>query len=522
MGSTKHLPVGIQTFENLIRGNFLYVDKTKEIYDLLRPEQGVYFLSRPRRFGKSLLLSTISAIFEGKQELFKGLYIDSTDYNWQKHPVVHLSLTEVDCGNLEKFDISFRDVLSGIAKDHSVEVDQDLTINRYFSNLIKALHNKYNQKVVVLIDEYDKPLITHIKNSELAVKFREELKSFYTVLKDNDRYLRFLFLTGVSKFSKVSVFSGLNNLFDLTFSEQCASICGYTQEELEKYFEPYFADLEARLPDGYDLLETVRYWYNGYRFSGKDIRVYNPFSTLHLFKHNEFKDYWFTSATPTFLIDLMKEKEKFEIDDLLEKSVSANDFDAYEVDNLQILPLLVQTGYLTVKEVLPLGVTSVYKLGFPNREVRYAFNESLLKSISDPGKGFSNYALKIMEAFREKDYKRLFEVLKSYLANFPYNVQIPKEKYYQSVLYAVFSMVYDTVAMEEPTNLGRADMVLKLEDKIYLIETKINQSAENAVEQIKAKGYPQKFAEADKEIILIGVNFSTEIRNIDDWKVESC
>lgn len=513
------LPIGLQDFQKLKEGNFLYVDKTRYIYDLLN-SAGVYFLSRPRRFGKSLLLSTIRAIFEGKRELVKGLYIDSSDYNWQKHPVIHLSLTEIDSGSVESFKTTLHDVLDEIATNYDLQLNVNLPPGRKFSNLITGLHKKFGQKAVILIDEYDKPLINNITNRELAVRFREELKSLYTVLKDNDSHIRFLFLTGVSKFSKVSVFSGLNNLNDISFSDKYASICGYTQEELEAYFEPYFEGVKSEIPKGYDTLEIIRKWYNGYRFTESEIRVYNPFSVLQLFWHKKIKDYWFQTGTPTFLIDLIKEKGAYNFYKLPEEELSESDFNAYEVDTLEVLPLLFQTGYLTIKDAYKSMVNWVYKLGFPNQEVRYSFNESLLKSLSSEGTGFSNYGRKIAKAINDKDYQALFDLLKSYLANFPYNVQVSAERYYQSIMYAVFLMIYDNVSLEEPCSVGRSDMVIELKDKVYVMEFKLNQNADRAMEQIKEKKYYEKHQASSKEIILIGMNFNTDIHNIDEWKVE--
>lgn len=514
------LPIGIQDHQKLIEGGFLYIDKTKEIYDLISNGSNIYFLSRPRRFGKSLLLSTIKSIFEGKRELFKGLYIDKSDYKWEKHPVIHLSLTQVDSTSIGKFEISLKHVFLTIAESYSITLNLKLPLGTIFSDLIIKLEKKFQKKVVVLIDEYDKPLINNIKNQALAIQLREELKNIYTILKDNDPYLKFLLLTGVSKFSKVSVFSGLNNLTDLSLNESAASICGYTQKELESYFQPYFRDIEDRLPKGYDLLKLIKYWYNGYRFSDKDLKVYNPFSTLQLFWHKKFNNYWFSTGTPTFLINLIKEQNFSGFDPLSEDYVDEADFSVYEIDNLQVLPLLFQTGYLTIRETKQKALNWKYKLGFPNREVRYSFYDSLLKNLSNAEKGFSTYADTIADFLIEGNFEKLFEELKSYLARFPYNVQIPKEAYYQSILFSVFSMIYDNVAMEEPSNLGRSDIVINFKDTIYVFEIKINATAQKALQQIKEKKYYQKFSGQKKEIYLIGINFSTESRNINEWEVE--
>lgn len=519
--SLQPLPVGLQYFEDLIQGGYLYVDKTYDIYNLLKNSKGVYFLSRPRRFGKSLLLSTIRAIFEAKRELFKSLYIDKSNYQWEKHPVIHLSLTEVDSGSLESFTITLQDILGKIAENYDLKINLKLPVGRIFSNLITELHNKYQKKVVVLIDEYDKPLINNITNKDLANQFREKLKSFYTILKDNDPHIRFLLLTGVSKFSKVSIFSGLNNLSDISMSDDYAAVCGYTQEEMEKYFQPYFAKLSKTLPAGYDLLESVKNWYNGYRFSNKNLKVYNPFSTLHLFNNGEFRNYWFASGTPTFLINLIKEKNFYYFDKLLDEELPASAFDAYEIDDLKILPLLVQTGYLTIQEVKKRALQSKYILGFPNKEVRYSFFDSLLGSIAENKKEFSRYLGKIYDALEAKDLERFFIILKSYLANFPYNVQIPAEKYYQSILFAIFSMIYDEVSMEEASHLGRSDLVINLNNLTYVIEIKINKKAEQAMRQIKEKKYYEKYLDSGKRtIIILGINFSTKERNVDDWMSE--
>ncbi|NQY74741.1 MAG: AAA family ATPase [Candidatus Margulisbacteria bacterium] len=379
------LPIGIQTFEKIVREDRVYVDKTELICKLINGS-GAYFLSRPRRFGKSLLISTMEAIFKGKKELFKGLWIEKSDYNWDAYPVIRLDMSEMPSFSANQFVEDLKDRLLKIGHDYEVEVDVTKSLSGCFIQLIESISKE--KKAVVLIDEYDKPIIDQLKNTEVAKQNRDILKDFYGVLKSQDAHIRLIFLTGVSKFSKVSIFSGLNNLNDITMDTKYATLLGYTQEELEHYFEGWIFELgESMKMDKQTTLNEIKKWYNGYQFSKADEAVYNPFSTLLLFDKKDFLSHWFETGTPTFLIDLLKQQQ-YGVPDIENAGIDESAFSSYEIDDLQVLPLLYQTGYLTIKSYDT--ESSLYKLGYPNHEVKAAFSRSLLENFSKLHKGLTN------------------------------------------------------------------------------------------------------------------------------------
>ncbi len=375
----KYLPIGYADLPRIIKENRLYVDKTKYIYRLIT-EGSVYFLSRPRRFGKSLLISTLNEIFKGNKELFKGLYIYDTDYDWESYPIVRIDFSKK---NVEK-DKDLKDYikrqLDEIGKTYDVML-KELPYEEKFSLLINSLYKKYQKPVVILIDEYDKPILDNIENIELAKKIRDILKGFYGIIKSEGAYIKFVFLTGVSKFSKTGVFSGLNNLNDITMNNKYSAILGITQDELLAYFDEYIEKLSyaTEMTDKEELLKEIEKWYNGYCFSKKCVSVYNPFSLLLLFDNNEFDNFWFETGTPTFLVKLIKD-ETFDVSMFEDLWVGDAAFSSYEIESLDIIPLLVQTGYLTIKDYNP--KRRLYKLYYPNYEVEESFTEVLLKEYS--------------------------------------------------------------------------------------------------------------------------------------------
>lgn len=364
----KNLPLGIQTFDDLIRRDFLYIDKTPEIYKLIASGGKYFFLSRPRRFGKSLLLSTLKEIFSGNKELFKNLWIYDK-ITWESHPVIHIDLTALAYENAEQLKASLEEKLQEIASGYNIKLSS-LNYKTKFSELIAQLSRK--GKVVVLIDEYDKPIIDKIEDDKISKENREVLKEFYTILKSSDAHIQFVFLTGVSKFTKVSVFSGINNLNDITFDYKYTTLLGYTQQELETYFQEYIEKAVNALDiDKTDLLKEIKDWYNGYSWNGKNF-VYNPYSILSFFEKMEFNNYWFSTGTPTFLVKLVKEK-KSKITGFEEKAVDSTIFDSYDIDNMDIAPLLFQTGYLTIKKTKKVRLRNQYFLSYPNEEVKGNF-----------------------------------------------------------------------------------------------------------------------------------------------------
>ena len=382
----KKLPIGVQDFRKIREEDYLYVDKTKILYEIV--EKGdVYFISRPRRFGKSLMISTLDCMFRCEKELFKGLWIEDK-WNWEdKYPVIRVDFSSFKPNTGEELKDSLSKRMEEIGRKNELKLSE----GRYeekFKDLISKLKEKYKKNVVVLVDEYDKPILDHITKRELAAEMREVLKGFYTIIKAMDGDIKFVMLTGVTKFSKVGVFSGLNNLNDITMASYTATLMGYTQEELESNFEEHIKELaKERKKSVEEILELIKDWYNGYRFTEKEVKVYNPFSTLILFNQKKFDNYWFASGTPTFLINLLKEGDYFipSLENLCAGGIMLNSF---EVENVALEPLLYQTGYLTIRDVeLKVRGTLLYKLTMPNKEVQISFNDILITELTGKKNG---------------------------------------------------------------------------------------------------------------------------------------
>ncbi len=514
----KPLPIGIQTFRKIIESGRLYVDKTRHLYPLLKQGGGVYFLSRPRRFGKSTLLSTFEEIFLGHRELFQGLWIDHADYDWKSFPIIRLDLNDY---NPERplSDFLLR-LLHKQASSSGLHLPDDLNYSEAFYELIERtyLQSEGSTPVVVLIDEYDKPLISTLSDKNLATLNQKTLKHFYSVLKSSDRYLHFVFLTGVSKFSQVGVFSGLNHLDDLSWMDSYANLLGWDQEELETNFQFYLQQLaQAHQMSLEQTLEKIRIQYNGYRFSKRECYVYNPFSTMLALHHQSFEDYWFQSGTPTFLIDLIR-RRNFDLPKMEGLMLRAKSFSAYDVDKLQLPPLLFQTGYLTIRNYQPDRDT--YTLGYPNREVRNGFNEQLLDSFLEAETEIGESLLNEMwNALLDHDFPVFFDVLHTLLAKIPYNIQIAQESYYQSIFYLIFSLLGVDIQAEVTTNRGRIDAVIETDDSVFLFEFKLNNRAETALQQIEERGYGEKYRRSGKQVVCIGMNFEEATRNVGEYQV---
>ena len=537
----KKLPLSIQSFEQLITEGAVYVDKTRHIYELLKPGFGAYFLSRPRRFGKSLLVSTLEAIFKNKRELFKGFWIYDSEYVWEEYPVIKFDMSTVDKDTDEHLKIGLEHAVRDNAENYGINLEED-TPAYMFKSLILKLKEKYRSQVVVLIDEYDSAIIKHISNPVMARKNIEILHDFYSIVKAEGASLRFVVLTGVSKFAKTSIFSGLNNLINISMQEKYSPLLGLTQEELEIYFPEYIkAVAEKHSLTEKEVREKIKFWYNGYRFSEAEVKVYNPFSTLSLFEAKKFTNYWFETGTPTFLTELIKshdpDLQKFES----EIRLMQNSFNSYEVDNLPLFPILYDTGYLTIKDYSVRNNITAYSLIYPNFEVKSSLLDNLLVTYTDSKKSetASNMLLAVEDAILANDLDKFFSLLKSYFASIPYDL-IPKkklnEKYFQLIFYLLMRVSSFRVNTEDRTNLGRIDLVLESDTSVYLFELKVNSSAQAALEQIKEKKYYEKYlniqvAATDdragtqkaqlKEVLIIGVNFSLEERNVTDWVVES-
>jgi len=514
----RRLPIGIQDFAKIREGNFIYVDKTARIHSLISSGAGAFFLSRPRRFGKSLLCSTLGAVFEGRRELFNGLAIDSLEWEWKKHPVITLDLNP---GNYLQGTVilnsSLTNALNNIARSYSMELRGQFA-SEQFSNLISDLHEHYKEKTVVIVDEYDKPLLSTIEDRELHIAMRNELKGFYSVLKSSDKDLQFVFLTGVSKFSHVSIFSDLNHLVDLTLDIRYADICGITQEELEENFEPEINEILKDTGNRRDeYMERLRRFYNGYRFSRKPLSMYNPFGLLnHFDKGGEFLPYWYETGTPTFLINLII-KQKINIINLNNMQVGYEDFQKYDVENMKAQPLLYQSGYLTIKDYDE--DINQFTLDYPNEEVRSCFAKSLLEQYLQPSdESSNNLNTKLIQTLFKGNVDEAMNTLISFLASIPYEIIKERENYFQTAVHLIFTMLGLNCRSEVRTASGRIDTLVETKNFVYCFEFKLNGTALEALEQINTKEYLLPWEGSGKKLFKIGVNFDYDKRNIGEWK----
>lgn len=506
----KKLPFGIQEFSKIIQGDFLYVDKTRHIFELLQHQY--YFLSRPRRFGKSLLLNTIKEIFLGNKELFKGLWIYDK-ISWEPHPVIKISFSNIDYKNLG-LKTAIDTELDLLAQSFNISFNDTEKQNK-FRALIKKLGNE--KKVVLLIDEYDKPIIDYLTEIEEAQKNRDVLKNFYSVIKDSDQYIRFLFITGVSKFSKVSIFSDLNNLDDLTLDRNYATMLGWTQDEIEHYFGEHIDKVQQLYAEHYaDIKPMIKEWYNGYSWDGKNF-VYNPVSLMNLFNKQVFNNYWFATGTPTFLMDKIK-NERYTAFDIEKKRIDANLLDKYNIENMALLPLLFQTGYLTIKKY-DIFDNSIL-LDYPNKEVADSFTQHILSELTIGKMDKTNMLLfEIIDAFNDVDIEKFITHINTLFKNIPYSIIENKERYFHSIFYMVMKLIGYKIECEVLTIDGRIDAVVKTKSSIFIIEFKIDHDAVKAIQQIQEKGYALKYQDDPRPKKLIGINFHSETHKIDDWQL---
>lgn len=511
------LPIGIQDFEKLITSDFIYVDKTQHLYNIIMADAPC-FLSRPRRFGKSITLSTLEAIFRNKRELFKGLWIDKSEWDWQKYPVIRLDMSRVDKDTPEELKLSLCLLLQQVATSYNVEIPKDLSPSFTLDALIKAL--RQFGKVVVLVDEYDKPIIDKLHDMTLARQNRDVLKQFYTILKAEDANLKFIFLTGVTKFSKVSVFSGLNNLDDLTMSDAYSALTGYTDDELKQYFETEVDALAKHLQiDKTDCYNKIKEWYDGYKFSENGQYVYNPFSVLRLLKHQAFKAHWFQTGTPSFLLKLLAEHQ-FDPQHLESIEVSANSFESFDINDIPTLPLLYQTGYLTIKHYDP--KLESYLLHYPNREVSQAFTESLITYFATEKTNSSKYLIQLYRNLMGDIWpvEDFIKIINSILALMPYDLYINQEKHYHSLFFLIMKLAGIKLNAEFKTQLGRADACLVMNNKVIIFELKLNKTAQEGMKQIHKRKYYEIFTDHESPIHLVAINFNGKTRSIDDFIFE--
>jgi hypothetical protein len=515
----KLLPIGISDYKKLREGGYIYVDKTEYIYKLIKEGGGYYFLSRPRRFGKSLLLSTIEYLFKGERELFKGLYIYSYNignkslviedkWNWEeKYPVVRIDFAK-DIKNKEDLKEKMYQELRKNYMWNKLEMPKEIRDESILlEELIMKVSEKEKKQVVVLVDEYDKPILDVIEDKKEAQEVRRELKAFYSVLKGLDRYIRFVLITGVSKFSKVSLFSGLNQLKDISLDERYGNICGYTQEELESYFKEYLEGLS---------LEEIREWYNGYSFLGE--KLYNPFDILLYLDSKNFDSYWYKTGTPSFLIKLIKEKE-YDISELENKIVKRNILEKFDIEEIRIEALMFQTGYLTIKEVYNKEYGQEYKLGFPNKEVRISFNEDILPLVLSK-EVRENIADKVIEILKGEKLEELREQIEVLISNISYVYYKGESSY----VIAIFSLLYSTglnIITEDNTHKGRIDLTIIVNKRIvYIIEVKVIEREEEkgkAIRQIQEKEYYKKYMNYEK-IYIVGIEIDRNKKQVVNYE----
>ncbi len=516
--SSKIYPIGIQNFEKIRKDGYFYIDKTALIYQMVKTGS-YYFLSRPRRFGKSLLISTLEAYFLGKKELFEGLAIEKLEKDWTVYPIFHMDL------NTEKYDT--RESLDSILNFTLEKWEQqygtapsEKTFALRFRGLIERAYKQTGQRVVILIDEYDKPMLQAIGNEELQKEFRNTMKAFYSVLKTMDGCIQFAFLTGVTKFGKVSVFSDLNNLDDISMRNQYIDICGVSEKELHDNLEIELHELaDIKGVSYHEICDKLREYYDGYHFTHNSIGIYNPFSLLNTFKYKEFGSYWFETGTPTYLVELLK-KHHYDLRRMAHEETSVSVLNSIDSASDNPIPVIYQSGYLTIK-----GYDEefgIYSLGFPNREVEEGFIKFLLPFYANTNAVESEFEIqKFVREIRIGDYDSFFRRLRSFFADTPYELIRDLELHYQNVLFIVFKLVGFYVKAEYHTSEGRIDLVLQTDKFVYVIEFKLDGTAEDALRQINEKHYALPFeAGGNRRLFKIGVNFNAKMRNIEKWIVE--
>ena len=517
MVTMKKFPIGIQSFEDIIDGGYVYIDKTALIYKLVS-EGKVFFLSRPRRFGKSLLVSTLEAYFQGRKELFKGLAIEKLEQEWKSYPVIHLDMSGQAYDNPEALEQILIDKLSQFERIYGSS-PTEVTAALKLGGIIRRASEQTGRKVAVLIDEYDKPVLEAIGNEELADQYRRRLKGFYGVLKSADPYLKFVLLTGVTKFSQVSVFSDLNQLRDISMLPQYDTICGITEEELESNFREDIAALaEAEEQEYSEMLSTLRSYYDGYHFSKEMHGVYNPFSIMNVLNDRICGDYWFQTGTPTYLLELLK-RSSYDITDLEGVKLAPGDFADYRANTEKPIPMIYQSGYLTIK-----GYDKIYKeytLGYPNGEVKNGFLSFIAPAYVD-GYGSGNFSTSsFARDLREGHVDAFMTRLKSLIASMNYELfdKNLKEKYFQTIFYLVFSLVGAVVRSEVHTSSGSIDAVVETKTDIYLFEFKMDRTPEEALKQIEDKRYAYRYQSDSRPVTRIGASFSSTTHQLESWLI---
>ena len=508
-------PIGIQTFAKIREEKYLYVDKTRDVYQLAK-DGGYYFISRPRRFGKSLLVTTLEAYFQGRKELFEGLAISKLETEWKQYPVLHIDLNAAKYTDpqalvsiINRHIRQFESIYGGSA--------EDMALSDRFVGVIQRAYELTGQQVVILVDEYDKPLLEAIGNDELQNEYRKILKSVYGVGKTMDACIRFALFTGVTKFSKVSVFSDLNNLKDVSLDDRFAEICGITEKEIHDNLDAQVGEMaEANTISKEECYEKLEKQYDGYHFSKRSVGMYNPFSLLNALDSKDFMDYWFQTGTPTFLVETMK-RNNYDLERLTREEATADLLGSLDAIDTNPIPLIYQSGYLTIKSYD--SEFGTYRLGFPNQEVERGFSRFLFRYYTPASQGQDSFVKEFVLAVRAGQIDKFMKRLESLFAGQDYQLAGDTELYFHNAVALIFKMVGFYTDTERHTSDGRMDMVVQTADYIYLFEFKLDKSADEALAQIEEKQYAAPFAHDPRKLYKIGVNFSSETRRIESWKV---
>lgn len=509
-------PIGIQDFEDLQRNGYAYVDKTNFVYKLA-DEGKYYFLSRPRRFGKSLFLSTLEAYFQGKKELFEGLAIYDLETEWKKYPIFYIDLNTANFREKDSLYTVLNDYLTTWECKYGTR-ESEATLALRFKGVIARAAEKEGCGVVILIDEYDKPILQTLRDPELQAEHRAQLKAFYSVLKTQDRYIKFAFLTGVTKFGKVSVFSDLNNLTDISMDHRYISICGMTEKELLTNFKEGISELaEANGDTEEATIAKLKARYDGYHFEENTVGIYNPFSVLNTLSRLRYKDYWFETGTPTFLVDLLK-MHNYRLPDMTKERVSDDVINSVDSLSTNPIPVIYQSGYLTIK-----GYDERFKkylLGFPNKEVEEGFLNFLLPLYTSAGYNSPFLVDEFVQDVESGNPERFMQRMKAFFADTSYQVVGNAELYFQNAMYLVFKIMGFYTQVERPTSDGRIDAIIQTPNYIYVIECKLDRTADEAIKQIENNGYAEPFLMDKRKLYKIGVSFSSETRGVAEYKIK--
>lgn len=493
-----------------------YVDKTALVYKLANGVKS-NFLSRPRRFGKSLLVSTLHAYFEGRKDLFKGLAIETLENEWKPYPVVHIDLSNGKYFSIDNLYTVIDDILNGYEAMYGIECTERRGLGTRLKNIIQAASSKTSSQVVVLIDEYDAPMLDSIGNDVMQEQIRNIMRDFFSPLKSQERNLRFVFLTGITKFSQMSIFSELNNIVNISMDDEYSTICGITEQEMLTTFQEGIADIATA--NGWEHDEAVsllRRQYDGYCFSAQGVKVYNPYSLLNSLRSRKLDNYWFSTGTPTFLLELLTQREIL-TPELEKVELMASQFDVPTEKITDPLPVLYQSGYITIKAY----DQGIYTLGFPNEEVRTGFNESMFNYIApEYGAAKTSFMSRFRNAIRHDDVDDAMEQLQSFLAGFPYNIHHNREDYYQAIIYTIFTTLNYTIQAEVETARGRIDLLLSTKTSIFVFELKVDKSADEVLAQIDSKDYALQYKHDGRRVFKVGVSFSSAKKTITEWKVE--